>query len=287
MLRTNLGVLLGGEIIPRNLRFHLIKLAGQAFCGTIGTAPSPIATREAAGAMIIQHLLAVFLIVVAPVWDHFATQHLKVSKESRVKIAYYRAMLIIGWIATVIALGTVGWHAIVTFDAGVTNPSWLPQRGGARTLVAGVLIGLLLMIALSPLQARRSASIRDKMEKAFLRLSFILPLTGEERIWWIFVSLTAGICEEILYRGFLIHYFRAAPFHVGVLVAVIASSVIFGAAHLYQGVAGVISTAILGLLFSAIFLTTGTLAVPMILHALIDLRVLLILRPKQQVSAEA
>jgi hypothetical protein len=35
------------------------------------------------------------------------------------------------------------------------------------------------------------------MEKAFLRLSFILPLTGEERIWWIFVSLTAGICEEI------------------------------------------------------------------------------------------
>jgi hypothetical protein len=36
-----------------------------------------------------------------------------------------------------------------------------------------------------------------KMEKAFLRLSFILPLTGEERIWWIFVSLTAGICEEI------------------------------------------------------------------------------------------
>jgi membrane protease YdiL (CAAX protease family) len=237
--------------------------------------------------MIIQHLLALFLIVVAPVWDHFATQHLKGSTESRVKIAYYRAMLIIGWMATVIALVTVGWRAILTFDVGATNPWWLLQRGGARTFVAGVLIGLLLMIALSALQARRSSAIREKMEKAFLRLSFILPLTGEERIWWIFVSLTAGICEEILYRGFLIHYFLAAPFHVGVLVAVIASSVIFGAAHLYQGVAGVISTAILGLLFSAIFLTTGTLAVPMILHALIDLRVLLILRPKQQVSAEA
>ena len=196
-------------------------------------------------------------------------------------------MLIIGWMATVIALVTVGWRAILTFDVGATNPWWLLQRGGARTFVAGVLIGLLLMIALSALQARRSSAIREKMEKAFLRLSFILPLTGEERIWWIFVSLTAGICEEILYRGFLIHYFRAAPFHVGVLVAVIASSVIFGAAHLYQGVAGVISTAILGLLFSAIFLTTGTLAVPMILHALIDLRILLILRPNPQLAAEA
>jgi membrane protease YdiL (CAAX protease family) len=65
------------------------------------------------------------------------------------------------------------------------------------------------------------------------------------------------------------------------------SSVIFGAAHLYQGVAGVIVTAILGLIFSAIVLTTGTLVVPMILQALIGLRILLILRPKQQLAAEA
>jgi hydroxyacylglutathione hydrolase len=43
----------------------------------------------------------------------------------------------------------------------------------------------------------------------------------------------------------------------------------------------------LGLIFSAIFLTTGTLVVPMILHALIDLRILLILRPKQPLAAEA
>ena len=237
--------------------------------------------------MIIQHLLALFLIVVAPVWDHFATKRLKSSKESRVKIAYYRMIVIIGWITTVIALVTVGWRAILTFDAGATGPWWLRQRGGARTFVAGVLIGLLLMIALSALQARRGAAIRGKMEKAFLRLSFILPLTGEERTWWIFVSLTAGICEEILYRGFLIHYFLAAPFPIGLLLAVIFSSVIFGAAHLYQGVAGVISTTILGLIFSAIFLTTGTLVMPMILHALIDLRILLILRPRQQLATEA
>jgi uncharacterized protein len=237
--------------------------------------------------MIIRHLLALFLIVVAPVWDHFATQRLKASKESGVKIAYYRAMVTVGWITTVIALVAVGRRAIFTFDAGATSPSWLPQRGGARTFVAGVLIGLLLMIALSAFQARRSAAIREKMEKAFLRLSFILPLTGEERTWWIFVSLTAGICEEILYRGFLIHYFFSAPFHIGLLLAVIISCGIFGAAHLYQGAAGVISTAILGLIFSAIFLTAGTLVMPMILHALIDLRILLILRPKQQLAAEA
>ena len=125
------------------------------------------------------------------------------------------------------------------------------------------------------------------MEKAFLRFSFFLPLTATERTWWIFVSLTAGITEEILYRGFLIHYFFSAPFHAELAVAVIVSSVIFGAGHLYQGVAGFISSAILGLLFSAIFLMTGNLLLPMVLHALIDLRVLLILRPQPQLATEA
>ena len=43
----------------------------------------------------------------------------------------------------------------------------------------------------------------------------------------------------------------------------------------------------MGLIFSAILLTTGTLVAPRILHALIDLRILLILRPKQPLAAEA
>lgn len=237
--------------------------------------------------IIIQHLLALFLIVVAPIWDHFATERLKASKESRVKIAYYRTMVIVSWLTSVIALVAVGWRAILTFHLGAASPSWLPQRGAARTFVVGVLIGLLLVVALSALQARRSAAVQNKMEKAFLRLSFILPLTVTERTWWIFVSLTAGITEEILYRGFLIQYFFAAPLHIGLAVAVIVSSVIFGAAHLYQGVAGVIFAAILGFIFSVIFLMTGTLLVPMVLHALIDLRILLILRPNPRLATEA
>ncbi|MFZ0523410.1 MAG: CPBP family intramembrane glutamic endopeptidase, partial [Candidatus Acidiferrales bacterium] len=217
--------------------------------------------------MVIQHLIALFLIAIAPIWDHFATERLKASKDSRLKIAYYRTMVIVGWLTSVIALAAVGWRAILTFNFSAASPSWLPQRAGARTFVAGVLIGLLLAIAFSALQARRSAAIHEKMEKAFLRFSFILPLTSAERIWWIFVSLTAGITEEILYRGFLIHYFFSAPFHAAFAVAVIVSCVIFGAGHLYQGIAGVIFSAILGLIFSAIFLMTGNLLLPMILHA--------------------
>ena len=65
------------------------------------------------------------------------------------------------------------------------------------------------------------------------------------------------------------------------MAAVIASSVVFGFEHLYQGVVGVISTAVLGFALAAVYLLTGNLLVPMILHALIDFRVLLILRTER------
>src|SRR5579863_8664714 len=111
--------------------------------------------------MVIQHLIALFLIVIAPIWDHCATERLKASKESRVKIAYYRTMVIVGWLTSAIALVAVGWRAILTFNRDSANVAWLPQHSGSRTFVAGVLAGLLFIIALSALQARRSAAIQE------------------------------------------------------------------------------------------------------------------------------
>ena len=53
------------------------------------------------------------------------------------------------------------------------------------------------------------------------------------------------------------------------------SSLIFGLGHLYQGVRGVIGTTVLGLVFAVLFVITGNLAIPILLHAAIDARVLL------------
>jgi hypothetical protein len=39
-------------------------------------------------------------------------------------------------------------------------------------------------------------------------LAFLLPSTKDERRWWWIVWLTAGICEEAWYRGFVLHYFQ-------------------------------------------------------------------------------
>ena len=58
--------------------------------------------------------------------------------------------------------------------------------------------------------------------------------------------MTAGVCEELVYRGFMIAYFSAA-LGVSFWVAAVLSSVAFGIAHFYQGPAGILRTGLVGM----------------------------------------
>jgi membrane protease YdiL (CAAX protease family) len=104
----------------------------------------------------------------------------------------------------------------------------------------------------------------------------LLPRTRGERRLFSVVGLTAGICEEWLYRGFFLAVVSALlggpPEPILVLVAAAA----FGLAHAYQGVAGIVTTAVLGGVLALLYLDTGSLLVPVLLHAAIDLRFLLV-----------
>jgi membrane protease YdiL (CAAX protease family) len=122
------------------------------------------------------------------------------------------------------------------------------------------------------------ATLRDTTVAALKRLDFFLPVSREERLWFAVISVTAGVCEEVLYRGFLIRYFSDGPWHLALALALVISSVAFGFAHGYQGLSGIISTGVGGAMFSVIFFITGSLWLPMALHAFVDLNVLLLLR---------
>jgi membrane protease YdiL (CAAX protease family) len=106
----------------------------------------------------------------------------------------------------------------------------------------------------------------------------MLPRTSQERALWILLSLTAGFCEELLYRGFmpayLVHIFPAAglPF----IVAIVIAAVLFGIGHVYQKLTGVLGTGIMGLVFGLLYVLTGSIFLAMIVHALFDLRLLFI-----------
>jgi membrane protease YdiL (CAAX protease family) len=101
----------------------------------------------------------------------------------------------------------------------------------------------------------------------------LLPRTLQERLVFVALAVTAGICEEILYRGFGIAYTEWLIPGVGRPAIIVLTGAAFGLAHAYQGPRNVLLTGVVGGMFAWLTLTTGTLVPAMIIHALVDLRV--------------
>ncbi len=91
---------------------------------------------------------------------------------------------------------------------------------------------------------------------------------------WLAVAWTqAAFGEEMVFRGYLIPRIADVLGHTraGVVIAVVASSALFGFAHLYQGWAGVIATGTIGLLLAILYLSSRRNLWPAILcHGLVD-----------------
>lgn len=101
-------------------------------------------------------------------------------------------------------------------------------------------------------------------------LGLILPDTNVERVFWIFLSLTAGVCEETAFRGYLITRLQIFGKTKSWIIPTIASSIAFGCGHAYQGVGGFILISIYGAMFAISFWYTKSLWPAVIAHVFQD-----------------
>jgi membrane protease YdiL (CAAX protease family) len=76
-------------------------------------------------------------------------------------------------------------------------------------------------------------------------VKFMLPIGVFETVVWVMLSLTAGICEEAIFRAYLQRQFAAWTRNLPVGIAV--SAILFGAGHIYQGGKHTIVIGLLGL----------------------------------------
>lgn len=96
----------------------------------------------------------------------------------------------------------------------------------------------------------------------------LLPQKPLEVVFWIGVSISAGICEEIAFRGYLQHQLHAMTGNIG--AAVLGQALIFGAAHSYQGWKSTIVITVLGVLFGALAAWRRNLRANVIVHTWVD-----------------
>jgi uncharacterized protein len=234
-------------------------------------------------------LLALFLSVAWPVWDYFATQSLKAHPGGTARLEYYRQTAAWLWITAGIACWTEGFGKLVTLHGLEIRATWLQRHLWSRYLLAAIVILFVLVQLIFPIvQVIVKYRKRPFLEpRQFESLRFFLPASTVERHWFAALSITAGFSEELLFRGFLLRYLHTSPLHLAFVWAALTSALIFGAHHLYQGRQGFLVTAMLGLVFTAVLLVTGSLWAGMVFHAAIDLSILFYWRPKPAVAVAA
>src|SRR5690606_29139165 len=119
---------------------------------------------------------------------------------------------------------------------------------------------------------------RAAMRESYSSRQFALPVNRAEKWFFALAAVTAGICEELLYRSFLPRYIVGLPLGVFPEAALIIAAALFGLGHFLQGIGSVLQAILVALLYSYLYYATGTLLVPIILHTLYNLRVLWISR---------
>jgi membrane protease YdiL (CAAX protease family) len=97
----------------------------------------------------------------------------------------------------------------------------------------------------------------------------LFPRNKAERRLTALLALNAGPSEELFFRLMLPLLIALATGDA--LLAFAASALIFGSVHFYQGWAGVVGTTFAGALFTGLYLASGTIWVPVVLHSLMNL----------------
>jgi uncharacterized protein len=155
--------------------------------------------------------------------------------------------------------------------AGVTLAcAWLGGMGGAdlgiQRLPAGSFLawtlgltaaGIAVVLAFHGAGFREAPVVRS-----------LIPVSGSERALFVAVSMTAGVCEEIVFRGFLIPALLLATGSLP--LALLLSSTVFGVVHAYQQPLGALRAGLLGALLAAPLLLHGSILPAIAAHALID-----------------
>ena len=227
--------------------------------------------------LALQATLTVAVVLVAPALsrDRFLKLAAAIgSDRTALRRAYLRAMGT-QWIFAAVAIEAVRLNGGTLSDLGVRalslGDSAVLQLPGAGTLGLALTVGGAAGIVLGVARTR-TAKGREQLRRALIPARALLPQTLSERALWAGVALTAGFCEELIFRGMIPRFLggQLGDPLAGMLLAVLA----FGAAHLYQGARGVIGTTVLGAYFAFVVLCTHSIWPAVLLHALVDLRVL-------------
>jgi uncharacterized protein len=132
------------------------------------------------------------------------------------RVALYERTILFEWLMLGLVLAGVWWHGSSLLT--VLGRRWSSLRHFLGDLAIGVTF-LMVAIAMGAMLPHGDGNVAK----------LILP-QGRTEMWlWVAVSLTAGICEEAVYRGYLQRQFISVTRSVP--AGIVLSAAVFGVAH--------------------------------------------------------
>jgi membrane protease YdiL (CAAX protease family) len=207
------------------------------------------------------------LITVVLAVDHFVftAMFLRRSAADPDRSRWWLWSMFLGLVWLLTAVGVLLW---TTRDrAWATIALSVPAGWRLWGSVAIVLVVALLQ-ARGAFRVAKSIPEREEVRKKLGALEAMLPRTGARFRLYVAASLTAGIGEEFIFRGYLIWAFNH---WLEWWVAAAASLAVFSVAHSYQGLKGVLHAWLAGFFLTLVVAISRSLLPAMALHALVDL----------------
>jgi membrane protease YdiL (CAAX protease family) len=215
--------------------------------------------------MLPDHLFVFFFAVVLPLngWRNYPKFLAVLEREpARTRFAVYAGNIIALLALTLLVLCWWFYKKRPFSEIGLL---WSP---GQAFIIATVAVSIAVIIGFLFLdRVARFVRQRPNLKRKLSTAPELLPRTSRELRLFLLMSFCAGICEEILFRGYLIWYLGAGMDITG---AILLSSVIFGFCHAYQGKKGVFIIMPVGLVLAILYVWTGSLWAPVLLHIAID-----------------
>ncbi|MGW6060233.1 CPBP family intramembrane glutamic endopeptidase [Streptomyces sp. NPDC055189] len=192
--------------------------------------------------------------------------------EPRALVGYFTFVLVFWWVLAALAVAALLLSPDMTAaDLGIAAPE--------SPVSAAIIVVAFLAVTVTSGRNMRTLAQSGRNVPGLASIQAMLPRTAQERRLAIAVAVTDGICAEFVYRGLLI------AFGVGVLglnlyAAATLSVLVYALAGLYQGRSGAIAFALVGVLFAGLYVSTGSLLLPVVIHVALSVRDLTLPEPE-------
>ena len=212
--------------------------------------------------------LALFLIGTVIYYITSDIQLMKKGLNSIPRASIYRSILTTQWLLLSVLL-LLWWLLDLRFDdlfyyqANATTNFLIENK----EMFLGFVTGSILVVVILPLFMNKERNIQS-----FEKIDFMLPKTVGQRVTFFFIAITAGVCEEIIFRGATTYLLLNIGVELPIWVIGVLGAILFGLAHWYQGFTGIVTTGILGYVMFNLYVQSGSLLVPILLHFLLDVK---------------